>query len=64
VLDEGPFAEEAEAARASALCQTGRVQEAHATIARFLSAWPASPLAARLREGCPALGGAENHPVK
>jgi hypothetical protein len=57
VLDSGPFSEEAQAARASALCQTGRAQEARAAIDRFLVVWPDSVLATRLRQGCSALGG-------
>jgi len=64
LLDAGPFAEEAQAARASALCQLGRTQEAQAAIDRFLRVWPASPLATRLRDGCGALGGIGATPAK
>ena len=55
-LEAGPLAEEAQVARVSALCQLGRVADARAATARFLAAWPASPLAMRLRGGCAAPG--------
>ena len=51
-LDLGPLAEEAQVARVSALCQLGRAVDARAAADRFLVAWPTSPLAARLRDGC------------
>jgi hypothetical protein len=57
-LDAGPFAEEARAARVSALCQLGRGSEARSAFDQFLAAWPRSPLAVRLPEDCSALGGA------
>jgi len=55
-LEAGPLAEEAQGARISALCQLGRVVDARAATTRFVAAWPASPLALRLRGGCEALG--------
>ncbi len=55
-LEAGPLAEEAQVARVSALCQLGRVADARLVTDRFLAAWPTSPLAARLRGGCAALG--------
>ncbi|MGD0679863.1 MAG: hypothetical protein ABSC94_31150 [Polyangiaceae bacterium] len=55
-LEAGPLAEEAQAARVSALCQLGRQAEVHEATRRFLAVWPASPLAMRLRLGCAALG--------
>ena len=55
-LEAGPLAEEAQGARVSALCQLGRVADARAATVRFLAAWPASPLAMRLRGGCAAPG--------
>ena len=51
-LEAGPLAEEAQAARISALCQLGRLAEARAATDRFLATWPASPLAMRLRGVC------------
>src|SRR3979409_131952 len=50
VLD-GPLAEEAQAARVSALCQLGREADARVAVDRFVAVWPGSPLAARLQEG-------------
>jgi outer membrane protein assembly factor BamD (BamD/ComL family) len=64
LLQSGPLAEEAQAALASALCQLGRTEEARAVIDRFLVAWPASPLAMRLGDGCGALGGTRDTPAK
>jgi hypothetical protein len=55
-LEGGPLAEEAQAARVSALCQLGRVADARAATDRFLVSWPSSPLATRLRAGCAAVG--------
>jgi hypothetical protein len=55
-LDAGPLAEEAQLARISALCQLGRTSEADAATARLLAAWPKSPAANRLREGCAVPG--------
>jgi hypothetical protein len=54
-LEGGPLAEEAQAARVSALCQLGRVAEARAATDRFLISWPSSPLATRLRGRCSAV---------
>ncbi|MDC0740200.1 hypothetical protein [Polyangium mundeleinium] len=42
------------AARVLALCKLGRVAEARAEAARFLSESPGSPLADRVRKACPA----------
>jgi len=52
----GPFEEEIEASRVSALCQLGRAAEARSVVDRFMVRWPGSPLASRLRGGCAALG--------
>jgi hypothetical protein len=54
-LEAGPLAEQAQGARVSALCQLGRLADAREATHRFLVAWPASPLAMRLRGGCDAL---------
>jgi hypothetical protein len=54
-IDAGPLAEEAQLARISALCQLGRTTEAHAATERLLAAWPGSPAAKRLRDGCTVL---------
>jgi hypothetical protein len=48
----GALEEERRAARVLALCQLGRLDEAHAEAARFLKTSPSSPLAARVREAC------------
>jgi hypothetical protein len=52
----GPFEEEFEASRVSALCQLGREAEARSAVDRFVVRWPGSPLAGRLQGGCAALG--------
>ncbi len=50
----GALAEERDAARVLALCETGRDDEAHAEADAFVVAHPRSPLAARVRAACPA----------
>jgi hypothetical protein len=55
LLERGAMAEQAHAARVSALCQLGRVADARAEIERFVARWPASPLAVRLEGGCSAI---------
>jgi hypothetical protein len=55
LLERGAMAEQAHAARVSALCQLGRVADARAEIERFVARWPASPLAVRLEGGCSAV---------
>lgn len=56
LLNEKPagsaLASERLAARAIALCQAGRVQEARAAAAEFLRRYPSSPLAPRVRGSC------------
>jgi hypothetical protein len=56
-LRSGPLAEEAGAARISALCQLGRESDARSAIGSFLSSWPRSPLSLKIRGGCPSLIG-------
>jgi hypothetical protein len=48
----GQMGEEAAAARVLALCGAGRVAEARAQAGRFLSAYPGSVLAQRVRSSC------------
>jgi outer membrane protein assembly factor BamD (BamD/ComL family) len=49
----GALAEERAAARVLALCQSGKREEARSEAASFLARYPSSPLAARVRGGCP-----------
>jgi hypothetical protein len=57
LLDEpakgGELGEERAAARVLVLCKLGRADEANAAAARFLRESPRSPLADRVRAGCP-----------
>ena len=48
----GQMGEEATAARVLALCEAGRAAEAHAHAERFLSTYPGSVLAGRVRSSC------------
>ena len=50
---DGVMAEERVAARALALCELGRVDEARVVAHGFLAKWPTSPLARRMTEVCP-----------
>jgi len=50
----GAMSQEREAARVFALCALGRTGEARAAAERFLSAFPTSPQAARVRASCGA----------
>jgi type IV secretory pathway VirB10-like protein len=52
--EKGELREERAAARILSLCKLGRVDEARAAAARFLQESPRSPLADRVRAGCPA----------
>lgn len=56
-LGSSPLAEEAGAARISALCRLGRESDARSAIGSFLSAWPRSPLSLKIQGGCAALLG-------
>jgi hypothetical protein len=49
---EGAFAQERAAARVVVLCRLGRTADARADAARFLSAYPKSPLGERVRHTC------------
>ncbi|MEO7329353.1 MAG: hypothetical protein ABI193_12285 [Minicystis sp.] len=51
---KGELREERAAARILTLCKLGRLEEARAAAARFLQESPHSPLADRVRSGCPA----------
>ena len=61
ILENGPLAEEAAAARISALCQTGRGSEARAALDRLVASWPRSPLAAELARECQGAGRSPGH---
>jgi outer membrane protein assembly factor BamD (BamD/ComL family) len=49
----GILAMEARALGVDALCSAGRRDAAHAAAEAFLTRWPESPLAARVRSACP-----------
>ena len=53
--DSGELREERAAARVLALCKLGKHEEASAAAAAFLRDSPRSPLADRVRAGCPAV---------
>jgi len=48
----GVLAQERAGTGVLALCAAGRLQEARAAAARFLSRWPRSPLVARIKDSC------------
>jgi outer membrane protein assembly factor BamD (BamD/ComL family) len=49
---KGVLRAEHQAARVLALCQMGETRKARAEAERFLSRWPSSPLAPRLKAAC------------
>jgi outer membrane protein assembly factor BamD (BamD/ComL family) len=58
MLQSGPLAEEAQAARIAAYCQMGRAAEARAAIDKLPASWPRSPLTAAILRECDALRAA------
>lgn len=51
---EGFMMQERQAARALALCELGRIDEARALARAFIQTWPGSPLISRMNELCPS----------